>query len=115
MNRRDFLKLFGYGAAVAAMPAVAVEAVKALDNTVQVAKAGFDPSETYGDFVVLTEDPRDISQALRDKIFAVIEGNMRKNIPSGYWDKVIYIESYPSGSSADPFDETYTIAWKYTP
>ena len=112
MKRRDFLKIFPTAAAVTSLP-FAVSGAKAealLPETVEhrLTNKAFDPKNSYGNAVMFTDDSE------FDRALKLIIDNARHFIPRGRKIQIIY---YPLGSSGtiDPYCETGSVAWKYSP
>jgi len=113
ITRRKFLQFLGVGVAVAAVPAPSL--FKGLfqkdpgDVPVPGYATGFQPHYQYGDYVVLTEDPRDLPRPWLEDVLNLIQEQVSCLIPRRYWGNV-KVES--------KFNESYNrwyVCWKYTP
>jgi len=117
MNRRNFLKTFAAGSAIASFPF----ALKLAEVPQSIYHAGsslgktesfvFDPSNAYGNMVLLTED---LEGKAFDEALKVVINNAREVVPKGYKIQVLYQQD-PMGKSFDPFNEYCSLAWKYSP
>ena len=116
MNRREFLKFTGALVIASAVPetALSILAKEALlpelvesDNDY----SHFDPSNQYGNTLMLKERP---VGEVKEDAFLILEDNMRLSIPPTHWHRVEYIIRDIS-ESADPFSASYAAAgWKYS-
>ena len=109
MNRRSFLKLFGVVAAAPLLPEIARSAIAPEIVTHNDIWDKFNPSLKYGNSICLTDPLDELSHEAKMRIFSIIERSMRDFVPPGYWGKVEYIYRY------DYYDDSPTLAWKYSP
>lgn len=120
MNRREFIKTFAAGSAIASFPfALKLAEVPKEIYVAEIAKTEvlgktefvFDPSNAYGNMVLLSED---LKGNAFDEALKVVIDNAREIVPKGYKIQVLYNQD-PMGKSFDPFNEYCSLAWKYSP
>ena len=124
MNRREFIKSLMAGVVGVCVPALVVAEKSFSIGAVTIIPAyldichsdvaieDFDSSKQYGDFVILNNDTYSSDEI--DKVIDVLERNARQCIPTKYMDKVAYVTS-EGASTSDPFNELFTVSWRYTP
>ena len=100
MNRRDFFKSVSAALAVIAVPSIA------LSNKVEK-YPDFDPSEQYGNYVLVPGDDPMIAAE-------IVLKDARSVLPKGTRFELIAHSVGNSGTS-DPFMEYSSLGWKYTP
>jgi len=116
MNRRSFLKLFGVSAAATALPVFALEALGVLSLESSHRWEEFDSTQTYGDYILISEDWDSLGRDQKFKLLKVVETSMREFIPPDKWDKVTYIcHGLGSSGAVDPYQECSSVAWAYKP
>lgn len=103
MNRRSFLKTLGVmvGAAVVAPDLIFQESIPA-----------FDPTEAYGDYLVVTDI---MDEDIRTVALGILEEHMSDFIPEAYHKQVEYFIRPGEPASGDPLHQRTTIGWKYIP
>jgi|GEM_PF-6680085 len=113
MNRRDFIKTFAAGSAIASFPFTLklAEIPKEIYEASEIKDFVFDPSKSYGNMVLLSED---LKGNAFDETLKVVIDNAREVVPPGHKVQILYHQD-PFGKSYDPFHEYVSLAWKYSP
>ena len=81
----------------------------------------FNPSQQYGDFVVINADGPDdvLAPVVRDQAMEELAKQARNVVPKALYTNVTFIEHGPTwmDDHYDPGEGAwcFTVAWKYTP
>ena len=102
MHRRNILKFLLAAPVLMAIPLTAIEP-QILD---------FDPSKTYGDWVVLNDRIESMPDGVIQKIIDVLCIDAEKVLPDGT-EFGIWIQPNTSNDILDPFSDISTAGWRY--
>jgi len=113
MNRREFLKTFAAGSAIASFPFALklAEVPKEIYQGSEAKDFVFDRTGSYGNMVIISEE---LEGKAFDESLSMIIDNAREVVPKGNKIQILFNPD-PFGASSDPFNEYCSLAWKYSP
>ena len=115
MNRRDFLKALGFGAAALVAPvSLAKQVVLPLELPALVAYPHFNPALQYGDYITICSMDWNEQELIR-LAKEHLDPGVVKCVPPQHRDKVEWCVTHPTPSRSDPLGQYGYVGWKYQP